>query len=52
MRRKFSSGYAASRVAKTLGMKLGKRGAKTKLTDGRTAWWYTFVKAKKGKKRK
>ena len=52
MKRKFRSETAARRVARVLGMKITGRATATKLKDGTKAKMYTFVKVKKGKKRR
>ena len=52
MQRKFRSETAARKVARVLGMKIKGRGKPTKLKDGTKARMYTFVKVKKGKKRR
>ena len=52
MKRKFRSETAARKVAKVLGMKITGRATATKLKDGTKAKMYTFVKVKKGKKRR
>ena len=51
MKRKFRSEAAAKKVAKVLGMKIKGRATATKLKDGTKAKMYTFVKAKKTKKK-
>lgn len=49
-RRKFHLAASANKFAANVGMK-AKKGEKTKLKDGRTANWYSFVKTGKKKKK-